>query len=42
MICPKDPEHGEMMRNGTRAGMQQWLCQKCGKTMRTPKEPIRE
>ena len=37
-VCPRDSAHGEMMRNGVRAGKQQWLCNTCGKTQTTKKE----
>ena len=37
MICPKNPEHGDMMRNGHKAGKQMWLCQSCGATKIEPK-----
>ena len=30
MICPKNPEHGEMTKNGQRGGKQLWRCLKCG------------
>ena len=31
MICSKNSAHGEMMRNGTRGGKQQWYCNECAK-----------
>ena len=38
MICPKKPEHGKMMRNGTRGMKQMWLCHKRGAAATSKKE----
>jgi len=38
MICPRNPYHGTMAKNGTRADRQLWRCLKCGASGTTKKE----